>query len=584
MESDATSFGPKFPRQGEVKSLPGGGEGVRATPPRGDSLPISFDEENVSGAKSPVRVPVAAHESEPGHTFRLARSLQEDPPESEGGRKPLPDSTYIPVPDRVLDALDELSGCEARLCLLLIRASYGWADELGEFRASSRWHTPAQIEKQAGGLGMSRESLRRAAKSLEERGWVGRRARPGEATAYRWGLSVPKKRYTPVPAPLLHAHQGLSHSALVLFLCVVRATLGWAERDGDAVTYRPAALLTAKELRKMTGLSRPTLRDVQAELESKDALCVQREHRGAPYELGVDFSFIRAHLQNSYTPTSREESSNQHTPTREASPENARTKGQPEGRPRSQSSARRITESWERDAIRVLTGEKIGMDRGAARNLVICRSRKVVEGAIQAFRRRGGIHNPAGWMYKAIDETLFGPRTPDKNPDVRQSDAADPFAAALQEFQARTDEQEGWEWNAGSEPEGRGKSRVGSGQVGSNHAESDHAKSNSAKSDRAGRRPELDAEPTPGVTHAEMTELHVDALRQPPGDWEPVERRGQDPLFVPSRELANWAYRRLCKNGGKQPQGSERFRKAARKVVNVRARYEGKPSPLRSDK
>jgi hypothetical protein len=503
-----------------------------------------------------LRVPSAVHESEPGHTFRLARSLQGDSPEPEAGRKPRPDGTYIPVPDRVLDVLDELSGCEARLCLLLIRSSYGWADELGEFRASSRWHTPAQIEKQAGGLGMSRESLRRAAKSLQERGWVDRRARPGEATAYRWSLSVPKRRYTPVPAPLLHAHQGLSHSALVLLLCVVRATLGWAERDGDAVTYRRTAVLSAPELRKMTGLSRPTLRDVQAELEAKAALYMRREHRGAPYEFAVDFSFFRAHLQNSYTPTSREENSNQHTPTREASPENAHTKGQPKGRPRSQSGAQRITESWERDAIRVLTGEEVGMDRGIARNLVIRRAREVVEGAIQALRRRSGIDNPAGWLFSAIENLWFGPSIADKSPEVRQSSGEAPIAQA---FQALTEKREGWEWDAASGQAGR--DRAGSG-----HAESDHA----------GRRPELEAEPTPGVTHAEMTEL-VDVLRQPPGDWEPVDRGARNPLFVPSKELANWAYRR-------RDAGSDRFQEAARKVVRLRARHEGRASPLRSDK
>jgi hypothetical protein len=73
-----------------------------------------------------------------------------------------------------------------------------------------------------------------------------------------------------------------------------------------------------------------------------------------------------------------------------------------------------------------------------------------------------------------------------------------------------------------------------------------------------------------------MTEL-VDVLRQPPGDWEPVDRGGRNPLFVPSKELANWAYRR-------RDAGSDRFQEAARKVVRLRARHEGRPSPLRSDK
>jgi len=503
---------------------------------------------------SRYRVPCAPHESDPGHTYYLARSLANDP--SESGHSTLPDGPYLPVPDCVLDSLDTLSGCEVRLCLLMIRASYGWDSDTEQFRASSCWHTALEVEEQAGGgLGMSPESFRTAAKELESRGWIARRKNEGAPTAYRWCLKVPQVRYTPIPAPLFHAHQCLSHSALVLLLSVVRATLGWTDWDEETLTYRRTAVLSAPELRKLTGLSRPTLRDVQAELEAKAALYMRREHRGAPYEFAVDFSFFRTHLQNSYTPTSREENSNQHTPTRKASPENAHTKGQPKGRPHSQSGAQRITESWERDAIRVLTGEEVGMDRGIARNLVICRSRKVVEGAIQAIRRRSGINNPAGWLVAAIKNLWFGPSIADKSPDVRQSDESDPFATALQEFQARTDEREGWEWDAGS------------GQAGRDRAGSDHAESN-----HAGRRPELDAEPTPGVTHAEMTEL-VDALRQPPCDWEPVRREGRNPLFVPSKELANWAYRRWHDESG-------RFEEAARKVVFLRARYEGVTPPI----
>jgi hypothetical protein len=47
----------------------------------------------------------------------------------------------------------------------------------------------------------------------------------------------------------------------------------------------------------------------------------------------------------------------------------------------------------------------------------------------------------------------------------------------------------------------------------------------------------------------------------------------QDPLFVPTKELTNWAYFR-------RDSGSEQFQKAARRVVNLRARHEGRDSPL----
>jgi hypothetical protein len=66
----------------------------------------------------------------------------------------------------------------------------------------------------------------------------------------------------------------------------------------------------------------------------------------------------------------------------------------------------------------------------------------------------------------------------------------------------------------------------------------------------------------------------IDSLGQSPEDWETVDRIGrQDPLFVPTKELANWAYFRLGS-------GSEQFQKAARRVVNLRARHEGRDSPL----
>ena len=509
-------------------------------------------------------IPTAPHESEPGHTYRLAQSLQR--PSGTGslsggqespGREPLPsDLTHVPVPDRVLDAVDELSGCAARLSLLMIRASYGWDEGIEAFRASPRWQTARQIEEEAGGLGMSRESLRRGAEELEARGWLAQRKRSGEATAYRWRLSVPKRRYTPVPAPLLHAHQGLSHSALVLLLSVVRATLGWAEREDGMVTYRRTATLSASTLERMTGLARPTLRDAQDELRAKSALYTQRKHRGAPYEFAVDFSFFRARLQNFYTPTYREKNSNNNTHAEESTPKNALTEGRSGGqdtRRRDQNrhrNAYRVTENWEEEAIRLLSAEPIGMNPEVARNLVIRRGKSVVEGAIRVFRRRSpDVETPAGWMHQAIKNLWFGPSIADKSPDVRQSGGEAPIAKA---FEALTEKQEGWEWDPDAD------------------ADADPGRSEAETPGRAG----LDAEPTIGVGHAEMCDL-IQALGSgiSANDFETVEREGRDSLFVPSKELANWAYFR-------RDEGSDRFRQAAREVVTLRARHEGRPSPL----
>lgn len=538
MPSTSSSVGT---RQGSVKPGTNSAPYLDEIGPLDVEAPTGRRLRTASVHANGIPVPTAPHESDPGHTYRLAQSLDKPDESPDSGRAALPDGTYVPVPDRVLDTLDELSGCEVRLCLLLIRSAYGWDEDIEAFRASPRWQTARQVEEEAGGLGMSRESLRRAAEALETRGWVARRTQSGGATAYRWRLKVPKKRYTPVPAPLLHVHQALSHSALVLLLSVMRATLGWAAQEGEEVTYRRTATLSASELGKMTGRSRPTLRDAQDELRAKSALYMRREHAGAPYEFAVDFSFFRLHLQKSYTPTNREKNSNNNTHARETTPDSASTKGGSKGQAGRSENAYRITEEWERDAVRILSSDLIGMDFPAARDLVIRRSRSVVEGAIQAFRRRDGIRHPAGWMHQALKNLWFGPSIADKSPDVRESGGDRPIAKA---FQALTEKREGWEWNADAEP---------SGQAGAG----------------------LDAEPTTGVSHGEMAEL-IDALRQPPGDWETVERRRQDPLFVPSKALANWAYRR-------RDAGSDRFREAARRIVILRARHEGRPSPLESE-
>ena len=477
-------------------------------------------------ARGTLTVPCAPHEADPGHTYRLAQSLRESPAREW---EPFPsDLTRIPVPDRVMDRLDGLSGCAARLCLLMIRASYSWVADLGQFRASSRRFTAREIEEEAGGLGMSRESLRGAAEELEARGWIDCRRREGRATTYRWTLSVPQARYTPVPAPLFHAHQALSHSALTLLLCVLRATWGWTTREDGATLYRAAAALSTSDLRKMTGLSRPTLRSVQEELRAKSALYARREHRGATYEWAVDLSFFRHHLQNSYTPSNCVENSH-NTRGREAHPDDAHTKGKRKG------NAYRVTEPWEEAAIRVLSADPIGMAPGAARDIVIRRAKSVVEGAIRAYRRqRADIDRPAGWLHTAIEKLWFGPSISNKSPDVRQSSGGDPIASA---FEALVGQQEGWEWDAGEQEKASGAEGL-----------------------------DVPREPTPGVTHARMIEL-IDELGQPPHGWEPVERPDRDPLFVPTPELGNWAWRR-------QDTGDEAFQEAAERVVQIRKRYE----------
>ena len=494
-------------------------------------------------------IPTTEWESEPGHTFRLAQSLngasESEGPERE--REERPDLTYLPVPDRVLDNLGDLSPCEVRLCLPMIRAAYYWTDELGEFRATSGLFTAREIEEEVGGLRMSRESLRRAADTLERRGWVQQRKSDGEATAYRWTLPVPRERFTSVPAPLFHAHQALSHSALTVLLSVIRATLGWASAEGDTVMYERTAELSASDLEAMTGLSWPTIRSAAEELEAKSTLYMSRKHAGAPWEYEVDFSFFQDHLQKSYTPTNRvENSNNTRARTEQSDPKNAPTKGKSTRR----GDAYRVTENWEREAINVLTADPFEIRFSRARDLVIRRAKSVVEGTLKAFRRRkSDIKNPAGWMCRAIEDLWFGPSIPNKSPNVQESSGGDPFRSFLKKAQKR---REGWEWN-----------------------EAERGETPTAREEEGGQS-DLDAKPEAGVTHPEMCDL-IDMLGQLPHEWETVERSGKNPLFVPSKDLANWAYFR-------RDSGSERFQEAARRVVNLRARHEGEDSPLNGDK
>ena len=151
-------------------------------------------------------------------------------------------------------------------------------------------------------------------------------------------------------------------------------------------------------------------------------------------------------------------------------------------------------------------------------------------------------------MYAAINQLWFGPSIANKSPNVQQSTGSNPIAQA---FENLTEKREGWEWD-----EGDGETHDG----GAKNLEG------------GGGHSGLDVKPTVGVTHPEMCDL-IEDLGQPSGEWETVERDGANPLFFPSKELANWAYFR-------RTEGSKRFQEAARRVVHVRARHEGRESPI----
>ena len=180
------------------------------------TTPRLFDRD-ISG-RGVLQVLCAPHESEPGHTYRLARKLRARSPRWSRGDdalyQPYPENIrQVPVPDVLLSSLSGLSGVAIRGALLLIRKAYRKSGD--SWACSPRYWTARDLAGEHG-LGMCKESLRRGMKELRARGWVA--IDEGGAQSYRWRLSVPEQRYTPLPLPLLRAHPRISHSALTL-LC-----------------------------------------------------------------------------------------------------------------------------------------------------------------------------------------------------------------------------------------------------------------------------------------------------------------------------------------------------------------------------
>jgi hypothetical protein len=75
--------------------------------------------------------------------------------------------------------------------------------------------------------------------------------------------------------------------------------------------------------------------------------------------------------------------------------------------------------------------------------------------------------------------------------------------------------------------------------------------------------------PDVGLTHPEMCDA-VDALHQPPGEWECIEKPAYEPnLFVPNTELARWAWHN--RNSLKDDEA----RQWASRLIEIRKKYEG---------
>jgi len=449
----------------------------------------------------------------------------------------------VPVPDRILDQLDELKPTAVRLVLLMIKKAYRWDEDGQQWKTSGRYWTRSDLEKIGQGAGMSGEAIRSAAKDLGSRGWlVIDEGEQGRAHGYRWRLGVPQERFTQIPAVLLRAHASVSHSALVLLLAVYRATWGHTRQGGTE--HRDRAQLSNSDLNQRTGLSAPTIRKAARELADANAIERRRPHRGAAPLYRPRLSFLRDHLQRSLTPASRGENQNKHTQPR-------RTGGCPretmEKRREGSSvvSTREIKglsrsdlSGWRRKAFDYWT-EEVGIYEYTTLRLLQSRSAEVHRRTAAAYER-GEIGEPGGARV-ALEEGWFAPRTRiSRSGRKNRSGGTKPLAQA---FAGLMDQREGWEWEGGS---ARGDQP---------HLES--------KGDRR-----------VGLTHAEYSEA-MHALPEHPGDVVTIDQKGPGkPRFVPTKRLAQWAHA-----FGPELEDQE-ARRWAQTLAETRQRYEA----IRKDK
>lgn len=384
----------------------------------GKDRPIPHGGPDLSDLSGPT------HDAEAlaGHIYALAEQLDEEdeePVPSEHVHEEFPDGVpRVPVPDRFLDALDELNGSAVRLAVVLLEAASVWDDQQGQWRTSPRYWTLTRLQARHG-LGMTRQSARNAADELESIGLLNKGER-GEADAFRWAPTTPDGAFTYVPLALLREQSRLSPRALTVLLSVYRATWGWTLRLAGTLQHRRTSRLTTADLKGMTGLSAPTIRQAADELERKGAVHRGRPHRGASWFWTPIVSFFHNPRQNSYVPgisPNRNEGSKElcnHTTRtrgrdRRSEPRSGgsvSSKGRGEGQDRRDTS---LSERQKRDVKR-LTSDPFDLPFWLAAKLVNSRSAEVLHSTFGGFRRqREQIENPGGWMIAALRNLWYAP-------------------------------------------------------------------------------------------------------------------------------------------------------------------------------
>lgn len=389
--------------------------------------------------------PARETEAQSGHVYHLAKSLDRREVEySEDVYTPFPSGVpRVPVPNRVFDEMDDLSGCAVRLSLLMIREAYEWH--------RGRWTTPIRFVTRSDlqPCGMSRESVRRAADELEEMGWISIE-RGGHEHAYRWLLSVPQSSFTYLPLPLLHeAHRIDSHSALSVLLCVYDATWGWTKRMGEGVHHQASAALSASEIGDRCGLSKPTVRAAASDLEEVEAIRRGRPHGGASFFWSPLLSFFHNARHNSF-PSDINGSSKEiggkelcnHNPRAQGGGSCSHVNGEDEGGNRRDTA---LSEQEKRDCQR-LVSDPFGLPFHVAARQVSRWSSEVLQATLGAFeRRKDEINNPGGWVRSALEEGWFSKTTTETGPDrSKRAAKTQPMARAFADL---AEKNEGWEWD-----------------------------------------------------------------------------------------------------------------------------------------
>jgi len=168
--------------------------------------------------------------------------------------EPFPDSLFrMPLPDSLFKDMRAMSDSAFRALLGLIRLSFRYDPEQGQWVSPERTFSRADVQAECS---LSGQGTRNGLSELEERGYVSI-DRSGRSYKHRLEMEVPSSSFTYVPTGLFEKASSLSGTELRLVFAVLRATWGWAGEDegsGQTEHKRWESLSTAA-LAHMTGRS-----------------------------------------------------------------------------------------------------------------------------------------------------------------------------------------------------------------------------------------------------------------------------------------------------------------------------------------